>query len=156
MLRPVLLAVVGFALAPAFAADDDKLTPTKEEQAALDVTNKEREAAKLPPLKFHPTLYKAAREHSENMAKQNKLEHSLDGVTYVDRMLAMKYPGKGFGENIACGYPKMSAKEAVAEWMSSPPHKENLLKESFGEVGIARAVAKDGTVYWTQVFGKPK
>lgn len=155
MLRPLVL-VVGFAWSAVLAADEDKLTPTKEEQAALDLTNKEREAAKVPPLKFHPTLYKAAREHSENMAKQNKLDHSLDGVSFVDRMTATKYPGRGYGENIACGNPEMSAKEAVAVWMNSPPHKENLLKEAFGEVGIARAVARDGTVYWTQVFGKPK
>lgn len=155
MLRPLLL-VLGFAFSTALAADEERLTPTKEEQAALELTNKEREAAKVPLLKFNATLYKAAREHSENMAKQNKFEHSLDGISYGERMVAMKYKGKDFGENIACGYPKMSAKEAVAEWMDSPPHKENLLKETFGEIGIAKAVSKDGTIYWTQIFGTPK
>lgn len=135
---------------------EEGILPTKLEQRALDFTNAERKAAGLPELKFHPKLLKAARGHSLNMAKQEKFEHVLDGAGHYDRAHKAGYTGKSVGENIACGYPNMTAKEAVAEWMSSPPHKANLLGKTYDEVGIAVAEGKNGTVYWTQLFGVSK
>ena len=42
-----------------------------------------------------------------------------------------------YGENIAWGSGKLGApKEIVKAWMNSPPHRANLLTNSFEDVGI--------------------
>lgn len=58
---------------------------------------------------------------------------------------------QAFGENIAKGY--RTADKTMAAWMSSSGHRANILRESYGSIGIA-AVEIDGTMYWVQLFGK--
>ena len=48
---------------------------SKDENALLELTNKERDKAGLAPLRANAKLFQAARDHSENMAKQDKLDH---------------------------------------------------------------------------------
>ena len=43
------------------------------------------------PLKVNATLVKTARAHSENMAKQEKMAHQLDGKSVGDRTEAAGY-----------------------------------------------------------------
>jgi uncharacterized protein YkwD len=132
--------------------DEPKVKLTEEEQAILDLTNKEREKEKLPPLKFNPVLTECARAHSKNMAKQNKFEHELDGKKPSDRVTAFGYDWSWVGENI--GMSGGNAPEAVMRlWMNSPGHKENILKDKFEEIGIGIAKSDKGEYYFTQVFG---
>src|SRR5262249_32984473 len=63
--------------------DEQKLT--KEEQEVIDLTNAERKKADLKPLSPNARLMAAARGHAENMARQEKLEHTLDDKTLADR-----------------------------------------------------------------------
>src|SRR5947208_16899048 len=56
----------------------DKFELTKDEQKLLELTNKERAKKKLSALKPNPQLFKAARAHSANMARQEKMEQVLD------------------------------------------------------------------------------
>ncbi len=56
-----------------------------------------------------------------------------------------------YGENIAMGY--LTADKAMAAWISSSGHRANILRATFGSIGIA-AVKIDGTMYWVQLFGK--
>lgn len=58
---------------------------------------------------------------------------------------------QAYGENIAKGY--RTADKTMAAWMNSSGHRANILRESFGFIGIA-AVEIDGTMYWVQLFGK--
>src|SRR5262245_24426929 len=105
MIRKPLLLNAFLLLAffsPTHAADkDDKLTLSKEEQQILDLTNKAREEAKLPPLKPNLTLFKVARAHSANMAAKEEMNHVLDGKTPPDRIKAAGYQYSWAGENIA-------------------------------------------------------
>ena len=39
--------------------------------------------------------------------------------------------------------------------MDSEPHRENILKEEFSEIGVAVAKNEQGERYWVQVFGTP-
>ena len=55
------------------------------------------------------------------------------------------------GENIAWGY--RSASEVVDAWMDSPGHRANILNCGAKSIGAGVAWAKDGTPYYTQVFG---
>src|SRR5436309_7032417 len=81
----------------------DKFELTKDEKKLLELTNKEREKKKLPALKPNALLFKAARAHSANMARQEKMEHVLDGKTPGQRAKAAGYRYDWIAENIAAG-----------------------------------------------------
>jgi uncharacterized protein YkwD len=127
---------------------------TDDEQAVLDATNAERKKAKLDPLTADPKLTEAARSHAANMAKQSKLAHTLDDQTFEDRAKAAGYRYRALAENIAWNQPKPA--DAVASWMSSQGHKDNLLNGEYTHVGVAVAKNAKGEPYWVQVFGAPR
>src|SRR5437763_142357 len=66
-------------------------TMSPMEKAIVDLTNKEREKKGLAAVKPNPQLFAAARAHSANMARQNKLAHVLDDKSHTDRMKAAGY-----------------------------------------------------------------
>lgn len=132
----------------------DEFKLSADEQAVIDLTNAERKKADkdLQPLKMNPKLMDAARKHAANMAAQEKLEHELDGKNPADRADAAGYKWRTVGENIAAGQP--TPKKVLAVWMDSPPHRENILKDKYTEIGVAAVKSKKGDVYWVQVFGR--
>src|SRR5579862_1771368 len=71
---------------------------TNEERQVIDLTNKEREKAGLPALKPNPTLTELARKHSEEMAQAEKLAHTLNSKTYIQRLKEAHYPYLAVGE----------------------------------------------------------
>ncbi|HVK13817.1 MAG TPA: CAP domain-containing protein [Gemmataceae bacterium] len=149
--------LVVLLLIPALAVAQPKAKEFKlseDEQGVLDATNAERKAEGLPPLKPNPKLFAAARAHSENMAKQSKLDHVLDEKTPADRVKAAGYAFRMVGENVEHNAPTPA--EAVKDWMNSPGHKANILNKDFTEIGIAVARNDKGEPYWTQVFARPR
>jgi uncharacterized protein YkwD len=139
----------------------DAITPPKpgelklsdDERAVLDLTNAERKRANLPPLKADAKLMRAAREHAANMAKQNKLDHTLDGQGPGERLAAVGYKPGAWGENVAAGQPAPAA--ALASWMGSEGHRANILGGQFSEIGVGVAADGQGMRYWAQVFAAP-
>src|SRR6185437_9273688 len=94
VLRLSVLMLVPLAASLVRADDPKESTKFKmsaEERTLLDLLNKERTKADLPALKPHPLLFKAARAHSANMAKQRKMEHELDGKRPTQRVEAAGY-----------------------------------------------------------------
>jgi uncharacterized protein YkwD len=126
---------------------------SEEEKALLEATNEERRKHKLRPLRANPWLFEAARKHSANMAKQQKVGHVLDGKNPADRLRALGYRHRGCGENCAMG--NRPPAQVVRGWMESPGHRRNILNRSFGEIGLGVAVDEDGRRYWAQVFAAP-
>ena len=59
--------------------------------------------------------------------------------------------GAAYGENIAKG--QSSADRVMAAWMSSEGHRANILRESYGSIGVC-ALKVNGVSYWVQLFGK--
>ena len=53
------------------------------------------------------------------------------------------------GENLSLGYP--SAQAAVAGWMDSPGHRENLLRGTFTQIGVGCVQGQRGWLC-AQVF----
>lgn len=155
--------LVAFAVlvlgSPAAAGDEKKPAAkfelTKEEKAILELTNKARAAEKLPPLTVNEALFRAARQHTENMAKQDKLEHELDGKRVSDRADAEGYDFAQIGENLAQG-EDATPEQIVDGWLKSKGHRENLLNPNFTEIGLGVAKSAKGETYYTQVFGKPR
>jgi len=123
--------------------------PAPIEREVIDKTNAARKDAGLPALTVDPTLMKAARQHSDNMAKQEKLDHVLDGKGPHDRLVDLGMQPSATGENIAQG--QESAVDALSTWMSSEGHKGNILNPQFTHIGVAKADGPGGP-YWTQVF----
>jgi len=136
-------------------ADEPKVELTAEEKEVLELTNKERAKEKLPPLKPNPVLMKVARAHSQNMAKQEKLAHELDGKKPHERAADAGYKGGWIGENCARGDAPYPPKDVVQGWMESAGHRKNMLDTKYKEIGIGAAKSASGNIYWTQVFGKP-
>lgn len=130
----------------------DALKLSKVEQEILDLTNKERAKEGLPALRPNAKLFRAAREHSANMAAQGKLDHTLDDKGPAERLKEVGYRSFGWGENVAFG-PRDAAK-VIAIWMDSPGHRANILGEQFDEIGVGAATDDRGVPYYTQVFGR--
>lgn len=60
--------------------------------------------------------------------------------------------GSAYAENIARG--QNSVDKVMAAWMSSSTgHRENILRASYGSIGVC-AFKYDGVMYWVQLFGK--
>ncbi len=125
-----------------------------EERTLLDLTNKERAGQGLPPLKANDKLFQAARAHSTNMARQGRLDHTLDGKGPGERLTEAGYASAGWGENVAGG--QRTPSEAITSWVNSPGHRANIRNGSFTEVGLGIVRAQDGTAYWTQVLATPQ
>ncbi|MFO0880396.1 MAG: CAP domain-containing protein [Gemmataceae bacterium] len=152
---PCLLLLLVFAV----RADETPRLATHE-QTLLDLLNKERRREKLPALTVHPLLTRAARLHAENMARQEKFSHALDGKSVAMRVTDLGYDYRAVGENLALaeaergGDPPPPAMADVHQhWMDSRSHRANILGEKFREVGLATARSKAGTYYYVQVFG---
>lgn len=58
---------------------------------------------------------------------------------------------KAYGENIARG--QSTPDKVMAAWLSSQGHRENILRSSFGSIGVC-AYRLNGVLYWVQLFGK--
>jgi uncharacterized protein YkwD len=124
-----------------------------QERSLLALINAERTKAKLSPLRAAPILSRAARAHAVNMARQQKLDHTLDGKTFAERMADTGYRTSAIGENIA--QTGNDPGEAMTIWMKSPAHKDNLLNPGFQEIGVGIAVDAKGLVYYTLIFAAP-
>src|SRR6266853_853935 len=86
-----IFAALFLSLASTFpppAGEDKKLDLPDAEKKLLDLTNKERDKESLKTLRWNPVLAKVARAHAENMAKQKKEVHILDGKSPYDRIKA--------------------------------------------------------------------
>src|SRR5262245_10566128 len=136
-----------------------KFEMTEQEKTLVELTNKERKEKDLPALKPSPLLFKIAREHSANMAKQKKMDHNLDGKNPAQRIKEAGYKYYAQGENIAhFDFPgkKLPLDVLMKGWMSSKGHRENILRDLYTEIGIGIARDDKGIYYFTQVFGKPR
>jgi uncharacterized protein YkwD len=138
------------ATSSASAADcgptDTQVTGLNEAQmeSSIDcLINVQRTSAGLQPVSLNGDLHQAALSHSNEMINQGYFEHtSPAGLTFMDRIEATGYINGArtwvVGENLVWGTGPLSTPQAlVTAWMNSPPHRENLLRPSFREIGIA-------------------
>ncbi|WP_409474236.1 CAP domain-containing protein [Streptomyces sp. HC307] len=131
------------------------LTPadlTRTAAEVVELTNRERTRAGLPPLAVDPVLTTAAQAHSADMVARDFYSHTApDGSQPWDRAAAAGSTRRSIGENIACG--QRSPAEVVTGWMNSPGHRANILKPGFTHIGIGFAGGGRAGTYWTQLFG---
>ncbi len=135
-------------------------------QRVLELINQARAQARncgskpfkaVKPLKWSPLLAEISARHAGDMAQNSYFSHTgRDGSTPAVRVTRGGYKFRATGENIAAG--QTTPDEAVAGWIKSPPHCENLMNGVFTEMGVAYAVNRTSEmgVYWAQTFGTPR
>ncbi|MDO6964599.1 uncharacterized protein YkwD [Rhizobium alvei] len=116
---------------------------------ALPIVNQVRAKKGLPPLAVDPVAVAAARDQAMRMASQGKMAHQLSRESFGQRMIRMGVPLPA-SENIAAGQKSVEA--AVAAWISSPKHYENMVGNYQG-LGVVRAEnGADGRPFWAMVL----
>src|SRR3954468_773726 len=121
----------------------NSLSQATMESSITCLINDERTSNGLRPVAPNGELRQAALSHSNEMVSQGYFEHtSPGGVTFIDRIESTGYIRGArswtVGENLVWGTGPRSTPEAlVTAWMNSPPHRENLLRPSFRELGVA-------------------
>mgnify|MGYP003417252075 len=119
------------------------------ETAILQEVNRHRGSKGLPPLVANSILDTEAAMHSQQMASK-QVPFSHDG--YDKRMARISQrlgPIKSSAENVA--YGKMSARDVVASWLKSAPHRKNI-EGQFNLSGIGVSRNAQGIIYYTQIF----
>jgi uncharacterized protein YkwD len=128
------------------------LDPSEGVARLVDLHNRERGEAHLPPLCPSPELEAAARRHARDMASRGKMSHrGSDGGSPFRRMTEEGYHFERAAENVAAG--EFTPESVMRAWMTSPGHRRNVLG-SFTDIG-ASAIAVDGRSYWCVTFGTP-
>jgi uncharacterized protein YkwD len=119
------------------------------ESAVLGQINALRRRNGLAPLRLNVRLRAAADSHSAAMARRGFFSHtSADGTGFATRV-ARYYPRgragyRAIGENLLWSSPDVDAASALRMWLNSAPHRRNLLRAHWREVGLSAVHASAG------------
>jgi len=121
-------------------------------------TNNQRRGEGLPALQENSRLNAAASKKVADMfARQYFAHESPTGSTAKDLVAEQGYEYVLVGENLALGNYE-DDQVLVQAWMDSPGHRENILKTSFEEIGVAvKKGVYEGDEVWlaVQIFARP-
>lgn len=116
-----------------FSIEDASPRPDLEAKM-LVLINEERTREGLDPLEPDPEMRVVARSHSDDMFERGYFAHRTpEDKDPFDRMRAAKVRFKVAGENLALA---PTLKIAHLGLMNSPGHRANILRPTFGRVGI--------------------
>ena len=124
-----LLLVAGCAIpvaapAPSASAGARPSNYSGAEAQIFSLINAERQHQGLPALVYNAQLDRMAKIQAANMARFQKMAHTLPESqlpTLGDRAAFVGYPFGRMAENVAQGYP--SAESVVRGWMNSSGHR---------------------------------
>lgn len=146
-----------FERAPSGALSDRDYTQTKlEAERARDLINAYRKAKGLKPVKLNTELANAAKNHSKDLAKWDRISHyGSDGSNPWDRVKRSGYNAKLAAENVGTG--QTNIEEVFKGWQESPGHNKNLLLPDAEHMGIAlvQEPKSEFKTFWTLVIGTP-
>jgi uncharacterized protein YkwD len=144
-----------FEKAPTGAlADRDYSGSRLDPEKARDLINAYRKENGLKPLRLNTALTEAAKNHSRDLAKWDRISHfGSDGSNPWDRVKRAGYNAKLAAENVGTG--QVSIDEVMKGWQTSPGHNKNLLLSDASAMGIA--LVQDNKTefktFWTLVVG---
>ena len=125
------------------------------EQRILALTNEERRRYHLPYLELDRDLARAARSHSNDMARYDFFSHTgSDGSTVRTRV--ERYSNEDWGrvaENLSRG-TNITPERTIREWMDSTGHRNNILDPNATHVGVGVAQLEGASIYVTLTFGE--
>ena len=144
-----------FEKAPTGALADRDYTNTQlDPDKARDLINAYRKQKGLKPLKLNSALAEAAKAHSRDLAKWDRISHyGSDGSNPWDRVKRAGYNAKVAAENVGTG--QASLEEVIKGWQASPGHNKNLLLADVEHMGIAlvQDPRTEFKTFWTLVVG---
>jgi uncharacterized protein YkwD len=144
-----------FAKAPAGALSDRDYSHTAlDPSRARDLINAYRKEKGLKPLKLNTALAEAAKAHSRDLAKWDRISHyGSDGSNPWDRVKRTGYHARITAENVGTG--QISIDEVMRGWKESPAHNKNLLLPDAADMGIAlvQDPKTEFKTFWTLVIG---
>ena len=124
------------------------LIPPTPETILVQLINEERLSAELPPLAQDWELARLARYRTDEMIRLQFFGHESPVYGTPSQMLTrFAIPFEHSGVNIAKGLDTCP-RDALAGWLNSPTHRENLLNPDFTHAGVGFA-ENDGFYYWT-------
>lgn len=127
-------------------------------KGVIEETNKRRTEQGVSVLEESEQLNISAQRKVDDMFKKQYFEHdSPTGQGAGDLVEESGYEFVVVGENLALGNYKDDA-VLVQAWMDSPGHRENILKPSYTQIGVAVARGTfEGKETWLAVqhFAKP-
>lgn len=124
--------------------------------AAVDcLINQQRLRFGLPPMAVSSDLNHSAQGWTEQMVASGNFSHGSDSA-FSKRLLDAGFNWGEAGENIATGY--LTPRDAVAGWMASADHCQNILDPDYREMGTGERPAAvgsfaSGAATWTQDMG---
>lgn len=118
------------------------------ESDVIKLTNTARKDAGCKSLGNNSRLHNVARAHSTDMAAHNTTN---TGGSYDARAKQAGYRDP-LGENVAHG--PTTAAAVVQQWLSNGSTKARMLDCQATAIGVGVAQAADGSLWWTQDFGK--
>lgn len=124
------------------------------ETEVIRLVNIERSNRGLQALKQNWELSRIARYKSQDMIDKGYFAHTSPTYGSFFQMIdSFGVKASGAAENIAQG--QRTPQHVMSSWMNSPGHKNNILSESFSEIGVGVAKDSKGNLTWTQMFIKP-
>lgn len=133
----ILLGCALLPLSLAVSLQAQQTTPELPEDVSqlLSLTNRDRAAQGLGPLRWSPELADAARTHGELMVRHNDLKHQFPGEPDVPTRAGQAGAHfRAIAENIAIG---PNAADIERQWMHSAMHRTNILDPQMNVIGIA-------------------
>jgi uncharacterized protein YkwD len=137
-------------------ADRDYSRTQLSPEKAIELINSYRRQHSLKPLKLNAQLTEAAKRHSADLARWDRISHfGSDGSNPWDRVKRAGYNARLAAENVGTG--QATIEEVMKGWKESPGHNKNLLLADAEHIGIA--LVQDNKTefktFWTLVLGSP-
>ena len=143
--------------APAGALSDRDYSHTAlDAEKARALINKYRKEKGLKPLSLNAELTAAAKAHSRDLAKWDRISHyGSDGSNPWDRVKRTGFHARLAAENVGTG--QIDFQEVLRGWKESSGHNKNLLLGDATHMGIAlvQDPKTEFKSFWTLVIGSP-
>lgn len=146
--NPLVLLLLLAILAPSLAQAQSGAGAARR---IFELTNQDRQAQGLEPLRWNEALATAAQAHADRMVREPELSHQYPGES--DLMTRGAHAGAHFqsiAENVALG---PSAEAIEEEWMHSTAHRTNILDPRMNALGVGIAV-RNGSLYAVEDFAE--
>lgn len=144
-----------FEKAPAGSLTDRDYSSTNLDPSfARDIINQYRAEHGLKPVKLNTELTAAAKLHSKDLAKWDRISHyGSDGSNPWDRVKRSGFKARLAAENVGTG--QVDFGEVMKGWKESPGHNKNLLLADAEYMGIAlvNEPKSEFKSFWTLVLG---
>lgn len=142
-------AALLWACVPARAAGQDSAVSVARQ--IFNLSNEDRAADGLPPLKWNEALARSATAHAEKMTQEPTLSHDYPGEpNLLERAAQAGAHFQVIAENIASGW---SAGQINNAWMHSQPHRKNILDPKLNALGVG-VVEVQGKLYAVEDFAE--